>query len=351
MTTPLLSITVPTYRRVDLLERCVTSVIPTDASTRDAVELVISDNSPESTVEDFVERFAPSWPSPLRYHRNAGGTGAVRNFNLCVERAAGLYNLMLHDDDYLLPGAIDEIVRILHAADHARHKVLLFGVRDVTLDEHVIRERRSDRDEFLGPERALRRLLSNSAFVRVPGLIVQSQTYRDVGGFRVSAHTTCDFDMSVRLFSRYGARFLPHVTAAYTVHAGGVTSTVFTPRTIDLNREIFDVAREAGVLDRPAIDGLQRRWFHQFILAGTWRALKDGDRAAARDVFALFDLPQVKAMGISWYWMPVRIAFALLTGAARRPWRAADAAGDVDDGHTGGLPAPDGRHADANRDW
>jgi GT2 family glycosyltransferase len=321
--TPLLTISIPTYQRVDLLERCLASIVPAGSSLSGMIELVINDNSPDSATEELVERFSPSWRSPLRYYRNPAGTGAVGNFNHCIERANGQYNLILHDDDYLLRAAVDGIVDTLQTADHARDKVLLFGVDVVDLSGKVIRRQRFREDEFLQPPAALRRLLSESSFVRVPGLVVQNAAYQAVGGFRASARTTCDFDMSIRLFCRFGVRCLPLTTAAYTTHRGGVTTAVFTPQIIALNLQNFEMARGTGVLDAAAVDRLQRRWFHQFILAGTWRALKDQDRGAARRAHALFDLPDIRAQGISLRWLPVRAGLAVLSGAL---WSSALAA-------------------------
>ena len=173
------------------------------------VELVVSDNSPDPDAEVLVERFSASWGSPLRYYRNLPGTGAVRNFNHCIERAKGKYTLILHDDDYLLPGALDGIVRTLQAADRARDRVLLFGVEVVDLSGNVVRHQRFRADQFLEPQAALRRLLGNSSFVRLPGMVVQTATYEASGGFRASARTACDFDLEVRLFARFGVRCVP----------------------------------------------------------------------------------------------------------------------------------------------
>jgi glycosyltransferase involved in cell wall biosynthesis len=308
------------------LKRCLASITPAETSTAGVVELVINDNSTEHDVEEFVERFSAAWQSPLRYYRNPPGTGAVRNFNHCIERASGLYNLILHDDDYLLPGAIDGIVRTLRAANHSRDKVLLFSLDVVDLSGNVIRHQRFREDEFLEPPAALRRLLGNSSFVRMPALVVQNATYQAVGGFRVSAHTTCDFDMEVRLFSQFGVRCLPQLAAAYTVHPGSITTTVFTPRTVGLSLQNFEIACRSGVLDVATVDRLQRDWFHQFILAGTWRALKARDWNVARRVYALFDLPEIREQGISARWLPVRAAFAVLSGAL---WRRCNPTGST----------------------
>jgi hypothetical protein len=53
-------------------------------------------------------------------------------------------------------------------------------------------------------------------------------------------------------------------------------------------------------------------WFHQFILAGTYRRLRVGDRSGAAEVYRLFELPEVRAIGRSVRWMPVRAVMSLL---------------------------------------
>jgi hypothetical protein len=243
---------------------------------------------------------------------------------------------MLHDDDYLLPGGIDAIVRRLRTVDYERDKVVLFGVQDVDLYGNVKDRKQSRVDRYLAGPAALRQLLGDSSFVRVPGLVVESATYRAVGGFRVGAHTTCDFDMAVRLFGQFGVRRVQEVTSAYTIHEGGVTSTVFTPQTIALDLQIFDIARSMRVLSDATIARLQRRWFHQFILAGTWRALRAGDRTAARDRFALLRKDEIRTLGLSPRWLPVRLAFGLLTGAW---WRSGRPDGTIGIASAANLPS------------
>jgi glycosyltransferase involved in cell wall biosynthesis len=283
-TQPLLTIAVPAYCRANLLQRCLASIHTDRRSTLDTIELLVSDNSPDD------------------------------NFNLCIERARGRYILIIHDDDYLLPGAVDAMVDVLADADVDRDKAVLFGVRVETLEGKVRRRQEFSRDRYLPPPQAYHRLLSDSAFVRFPALVVQTDAYREVGGYRVEAYTTCDVDMQVRLFGRFGVRCVPVSTAIYTVHSGGVTTTVFNPRTVDLNWRAFEVARATGVLDDDELRALMRRWYHQFILAGALRSFRNRDREAARRVLGLFNLPKIRDLGISLRWLPLRVAFVILAG-------------------------------------
>lgn len=324
-TSPLLTIAIPTYNRVNLLKRCLESIAGPHSGNE--VELIVSDNSTQSDTEQFILQYARQWGRSLRYFRNPDGTTATQNFNFCYERARGRYTLILHDDDYLLPGAIDKILDVIHNADDQRDQVLLFGVRVEELSGRVVRRQQARSDTFLPPPEALYRLLGDSSFVRAPGLIVRTDAYVAVGGFHASAETADDFDIEVRLFARCGVRLLKAMTAAYTVHAGGETSSVFNARTVALSAEIFNHARQLGILDEATVAQRQRDWYYQFILGGTWRALRRGDRGTARQVLSLFQLPNIKALGVSRRWLLVRLVFSVLAG---RNGRAAGASRDRD---------------------
>ena len=51
---------------------------------------------------------------------------------------------------------------------------------------------------------------------------------------------------------------------------------------------------------------------------GVYRRLRLGRRAEAREVLRLFDLPEVRRVGLSPRWLPVRVAFTTATAGARR---------------------------------
>ena len=116
------------------------------------------------------------------------------------------------------------------------------------------------------------------------------------GLFDTSVGGPADTDMWVRLFSRYGVRCLPQSTCAYTIHEAAATTGV-EPDTIRANAQIFDRAVARGIVPKRANRRWQADWYHQFILAGVYRRLRVGQRAEAREVLALFDLPEVRDRG------------------------------------------------------
>jgi glycosyltransferase involved in cell wall biosynthesis len=314
---PILSVCTPTRDRADLLRRSLGSIAGQVVPPGAIVELVVSDNSTDDASEAVARPVLAAWPGPTRYARNDPPVGLVENHNRCLELATGRYVSFLHDDDYLVPGALAAVIEELSAPGGPA--VHLFGVDVVDLAGRRRRSQCPHRDELLPPPDALRRLLTSSSYVRIPGLVASAEAYRAVGAFDPGAANAMDFEMWVRLFARFGVHRVPRTVASYTVHEAALTSAMFTPPTISLLFRIFDRAAALGVLDQATVRRCQATWFHQFILAGTYRFLERRDRAGAAAIMALFGLPAVRQLGLSLRWLPARLAFGLLTlGAGQR---------------------------------
>ena len=174
----------------------------------------------------------------------------------------------------------------------------------------------------LPPAVAVRRVLSNSSLVRFPSVVVERSAYERVGGFRDDVGGADDLDMWIRLFSRYGVTLEIPEASAYTIHPGADTETMFDERTIGHLLELFDSARGQGLIDLLDLELAQADYFHQFILGGAYRRLLTGDRAGARSIMALFDMPELADLGFSYRWAPVRVVFRMLLVLPVPVWSA-----------------------------
>jgi hypothetical protein len=124
--------------------------------------------------------------------------------------------------------------------------------------------------------------------------------------------------MWMRLFSRYGVRCVPHTTCAYTVHEAATTSGMWNRDTIQANLKMFDRAVARGIVPERSIRRWESAFFHQFILGGAYRRLRQRQRPEARGVLRLFELPEIRNLGVSPRWLPVRAAFLAATAGTRR---------------------------------
>jgi glycosyltransferase involved in cell wall biosynthesis len=91
----LISICIPAYKRVHLLERLLKSI--GDQTFRN-FEVVITDDSPDDSVYHCVAGFSSLFP--IRYFRNAAALGTPENWNEAVRKANGEWIKIMHDDDF-----------------------------------------------------------------------------------------------------------------------------------------------------------------------------------------------------------------------------------------------------------
>ncbi len=299
----------PTYDRRQLVQRALRTIIESGAAVADAVEIIVSDNSPDVS-EAACRAALAGWPGRSVYLGNRPDIGAVANFNQCISRATGEYVLFVHDDDRLLPEAIPAI---LESIRDASHPVMLFGIHIVDEAREIVRRQEFCRAAMIGPGPALQCLLSDNGLAWFPGLVVSREAYAAAGPFDDAAGNTTDLDMWVRLFARFGMRCVPKAISVYSVHADSATqTTAFDSEAIARITTIFDHARATGVLSRQAIDRCQADFLPQVILGTAAFDLRSGRMPRARQVLGLFELPSVRALRPSFAWRAVRVTFVVL---------------------------------------
>lgn len=309
---PLLSICVPTYHRPGLLARALRSLGPLPPD----VEVLVSDNSTANDLSGRVARLglrrqpAPQW----RYYRNAPGSTATDNFAACIRRARGHYLYHLHDDDFLRPGGLARLLAELRTS-RGQHEVLLFGVDVVDARKRLLRRQYPSQRRWLAPVPALTRVLTDSSWVRIPALVATRAAYLATPPDPAQEDTD-DTDLWARFFSQWGVQLVPTCIAAYTVHEGALTTSMFNEHTVELLLRIFAKTQAQGLLPASRLRQAQAQFFNQFVLAGTYRSLRQHDPGAARRVLKLLKLPALRSLPLAPRWLPVRLAFSIITWVA-----------------------------------
>ncbi|WP_421799216.1 glycosyltransferase family 2 protein [Haliscomenobacter sp.] len=108
---PIVSVGVPSYNRVESLERAIDSIL---AQTYQHLEIVISDNASTDQTEDYVRELMKREPR-VRYYRQPVNFGLARNFEYVLEKATGKYFIFLADDDTFEPETIEKYVDFMEA--------------------------------------------------------------------------------------------------------------------------------------------------------------------------------------------------------------------------------------------
>ncbi|BAC07680.1 glycosyltransferase family 2 protein [Thermosynechococcus vestitus] len=300
---PLLSVCIPAYNRPQGLVAAVRSVVAAlPREYHDQVEIVITDDSATRTAVDDL--LAP-WSGHWHYQHNAQRLGMVANWNTSLAKACGEFILLLHDDDYLLPQGITTILATLSQYG-SQFDVFLFGVHLVDSHQRCLRRQIPRRQEWLSPAQALRQLLRHSSLVRFPALIWRRSLLDAVGYFDPTYGEATDLYQWLRFFAQKGVYTVPCATAAYRIHDQALTMGMFQAQTLATLGRIFAAAADLSLLSPAELRHCQCDFFHQFILAGTWRFLRRRQWQRAQAVYQLFDLPEVIALGRSRRWQGLR---------------------------------------------
>jgi glycosyltransferase involved in cell wall biosynthesis len=112
MNKPLLTIAIPTYNRAHLLDLCLSRILDQVRSSREEIEVLVSNNASTDDTKATVMRFISLY-SELQYSENEYNRGPDYNIAKCFKLARADYVWIFSDDDLLLPRAIERIVPML----------------------------------------------------------------------------------------------------------------------------------------------------------------------------------------------------------------------------------------------
>lgn len=111
MSSPLVSIWIPTFNRCDLLIDLLNALGPQVEELGGAVEVVVSDNDSPDDTESRGRAVCEKWG--FRYSRNTANIGIAANFDAAVRLCRGTYAWGLGDDELVFPGALRRVVDAL----------------------------------------------------------------------------------------------------------------------------------------------------------------------------------------------------------------------------------------------
>jgi glycosyltransferase involved in cell wall biosynthesis len=308
-TAPVLSICIPAYNRPEWLRRAVLSILTTATAQQAQIEIVVSDDSTIPDCQQVVHELMANWQGHWQYKPNSPSRGMAANWNQCLQMAKGDYVLMLHDDDYLEADAPSQIIQALQQSPSAI--ALLFGVNIVTPEKQIRKRQITQSQQYLTPEVSLTKLLTNSSFIRFPGIVLKKEIFEDIGYFDEAIGGIADIQMWARICHKYGLLCMPIITANYTVHASALTMKMFNLQTLRGLEKLFSGIESQLWLPTKTLEACKANYFHQFILAGTVRYLKALNFKRAREVFSLFSQIDILDNRASLKWQATRAVLQL----------------------------------------
>jgi glycosyltransferase involved in cell wall biosynthesis len=149
MSTPFISLCIPTYKRTDLLKTLLNSI---QTQSFNNFEILINDNSPDDAVKELVNTYAAVLK--ISYQKNEPAVSAVENCLRVMRRANAPWIKVIHDDDWF--NTPDSLQQFADAALHCGKDFIFCASNQVYLETSKTEQ------EYLTGER--KKMLDDSTF-------------------------------------------------------------------------------------------------------------------------------------------------------------------------------------------
>jgi glycosyltransferase involved in cell wall biosynthesis len=205
--TPKVSVVIPTWNRRELLRDTIASAL--GQTEQDLEVLVIDDHSENGMAETIVRDLGDS---RVRYVRQPEhrGVGAARNVGIARSRAQ--YIAFLDDDDEWLPEKLSVQLPVLEASSPT-----LAGVYSARLT--VYRETgQASIQRFPHPFSPW-----SGNVITTSSLLLRRSCFEVVGVFDERLRAGGDWDMWIRIASRFRFKYIDQVLVKYTVHQKSIS--------------------------------------------------------------------------------------------------------------------------------
>lgn len=204
------SVLVPTFNRVNYITECLDSLL---AQTVPPLEVIVIDDGSEDGTAALLEGYGES----IRYVRKENG-GKPSAVNLGLSMAKGDLIWIFDDDDVALPDAIETRLACLQQHPEAGfvfspHYYGVDGPDGNIQRGRLHRPSKFNTDEFFFE-------LMKGCFFSLSSSLVRADCYREVGEFDSHLLSSEDYDMLVRLVSRYPCAYSSIPSFIVREHSG-----------------------------------------------------------------------------------------------------------------------------------
>jgi glycosyltransferase involved in cell wall biosynthesis len=198
---PLVTVTIPTFERPDLLSESLASVL---GQTLSNIEVIVSDNGAQAETEAVVASFGDPRVSYAPLEENIGPFG---NVSRCLRLGTAPYIAILHDDDLLMPTSLERRLERLESDPslsvvNTAHSVIDGDGRVLRPD---VNWSLAEGDWEMDGEAFLRRAVTAGVAFHLSTALSRRSVVEDEA-FDPAAAGYCDVAVWLRVASR-GARF------------------------------------------------------------------------------------------------------------------------------------------------
>ncbi|WP_120190197.1 glycosyltransferase family 2 protein [Ammoniphilus oxalaticus] len=209
---PKFTVVIPTYNREKYIKKAIRSVLK--QTYKDFECIVVDDASTDNTpkiVKSFGNRV-----KYVRHKKNLGGSAAR---NTGIAKAKGKYIAFLDSDDKFLPNKLKVVKKFIKK--HPKAKFIYSWYYHSNSRGQITRLRKANKARSLNELRYL--LLRRKFTIRTSTVVVRRNAFKKCGKFSEQYRHTHDWDMWLKLLTRYYGHCIPKPLSVYRQHPGMMT--------------------------------------------------------------------------------------------------------------------------------
>jgi glycosyltransferase involved in cell wall biosynthesis len=232
MTSPLISICIPTYNGDKYLEECLNTCLK---QTFTDYEIIICDDGSSDGTISMIEAYKIKYPQ-IKFYKNEKNLGLVGNWNKCLELSSGEWIKFVFQDDYITEDCLHEFVNEIDESTVLMVSKRNFVLPDKASDDYInyysnivrtLENTNTNKDKLFSPKLISKIAVQNIClnFIGEPSLVFfKKNVINDIGVFNGAFKQICDLEFALRIASKYGLKYIPKKTCAFRVHQDSTTS-------------------------------------------------------------------------------------------------------------------------------
>jgi glycosyltransferase involved in cell wall biosynthesis len=233
---PLWSVMIPTYNCSNYLKDTIQSVLAANIPEALMQIEVIDDCSTDADVQALVQQ---AGAGRVAFFGQENNVGSLRNFETCIKRAKGHWVHILHGDDLVLPGFYKEIEGLFRSNLSIGAAFTGFSAIDEN-GKFLYNNNKVQNNAGIIADWLL--TIAKNQCLRTCAIVVKRDVYEEIGGF-YGVHYGEDWEMFVRIASKFAVAYSPENLAKYRLHNNNIST-----RYLATGQNIRDIKKVINII-------------------------------------------------------------------------------------------------------
>ncbi len=203
---PLVTIAIPTYRRLELLKEAIASVLAQIEVVDFEIVIVDNDDTGEYSTQ-IVNYLTTIADERIYYYRNSQNIGVFGNWNRCIELARGKWMTILCDDDILFNNYLQQMFKVINS-DSNINRVECKYLKFTHVDKIKIPLRQRIKQVLVNYLFGVTKVIDlqmyiADCFTAPHGQLYKTEYARNIGGFNYRFIPAADYVFNVLYVYKY----------------------------------------------------------------------------------------------------------------------------------------------------